>query len=210
MARNHAQEERSLLCDLFTELGPEVPTLCEGWDAADLAAHLVVRERRPDAALGILAAPLASHGEKVRREYARRPFADLVVLVRSGPPALSMFGIPGVDRLANTMEYFIHHEDVRRANDMGPRDLDADLEAQLWSAMSRMAKMMMRKAPAGITFEAPGARRAELNGASPMVSVSGPVGELALFAYGRQAVAEVELAGPDAAVEAVRNASFGV
>jgi hypothetical protein len=42
------------------------------------------------------------------------------------------------------------------------------------------------------------------------VTVSGPIGELVLFMYGRQAHALVDLAGPDDAVEAVRNASFGI
>ncbi len=210
MARNHAQRERSELCDLFEELGPDVPTLCEGWDASDLAAHLVVSERRPDAAMGILASPLAAHGEKVRAQYAQKPWPELVAAVRGGPPTLSAFGLPGVDRLANTMEYFIHHEDVRRANGMDPRDLDPDLDDQLWDIVKRMAKMMMRKAPVGITFEAPGDRRAVLHEGDPMVTVSGPVGELSLFAYGRQDAARVEFAGPDDAVEAARNASFGI
>ncbi|MCZ7628680.1 MAG: hypothetical protein M5U19_06290 [Microthrixaceae bacterium] len=43
-----------------------------------------------------------------------------------------------------------------------------------------------------------------------MVTVSGEVGELALFAYGRQSAAQVNLDGPEDAVSAVREASFGV
>jgi uncharacterized protein (TIGR03085 family) len=62
-----AQLERSRLCDLFLEVGPDQPTLCEGWTTADLAAHLVIRERRPDAAPGILVGgKLAEHSENVR------------------------------------------------------------------------------------------------------------------------------------------------
>ena len=49
-----AQQERNTLCDLFVELGSEAPTLCEGWSTADLAAHLVVRERRPDSGPGLV------------------------------------------------------------------------------------------------------------------------------------------------------------
>ncbi len=41
------QRERAELCDLFDELGPDAPTLCGDWTTADLAAHLVVRERNP-------------------------------------------------------------------------------------------------------------------------------------------------------------------
>ena len=210
MATNHAQRERSEFCDLALELGPEVPTLCEGWDAADLAAHLVVRERRPDAALGILAAPFERHGDTVREEYSRRPFTELVELVRSGPPTLSAFAIPGADRLANTMEYFIHLEDLRRANGLGPRDLPTDLEDQLWQILGRMSKLLVRRAPAGVLLDAGGGRTVTARSGTPMVTVHGPVGELALFVYGRQDAAKVELDGPPDAVDALRNASFGI
>ena len=39
--------ERAQVCLRFDELGPDAPTLCEGWTTFDLAAHLVVRERNP-------------------------------------------------------------------------------------------------------------------------------------------------------------------
>jgi uncharacterized protein (TIGR03085 family) len=210
MTVNHARVERAELCDLFETLGPDVGTLCDGWNAADLAAHLVVRERRPDAALGILAGPFASHGENVRRSYADKPWGELIGLVRSGPPLLSVFAVPGVDRLANTMEFFIHHEDLRRPNGLGPRDLDSDLEDQLWTIVGRMSKMFLRKAPAGVTLVAADGRSTVPRDADPMVTVTGGVGELALFIYGRQDAAQVTLAGPDEAVSAVRGASFGI
>ena len=46
---NLAKSERAALADLFVTLGPDQPTLCEGWDTKDLLVHLLVRERRPDA-----------------------------------------------------------------------------------------------------------------------------------------------------------------
>ena len=52
-----SQRERWALCDLLTELGPDSPTLCAGWRSADLAAHLLTRERRPDTALGAVEKP---------------------------------------------------------------------------------------------------------------------------------------------------------
>ena len=66
MAVNFAQDERSELCDLLVDLGPDEPTLCEGWTTADLAAHLVVRERRPDSGPGIVWPPLAGYTDSVR------------------------------------------------------------------------------------------------------------------------------------------------
>ena len=47
-----AAAERAALLDLLERLGPDAPTLCEGWATHDLAAHLVVRERRPVAGPG--------------------------------------------------------------------------------------------------------------------------------------------------------------
>ena len=84
-----AQSERGVLCDLFTDLGPEAPTLCAGWTTADLAAHLVARERRPDSGPGLVWPPLAGHTDKVRRSIRdRTPWVELVATVRRGPPVL--------------------------------------------------------------------------------------------------------------------------
>ncbi len=210
MTTDHARIERAELCELFDSFGPRVATLCEGWDAADLAAHLVVRERRPDAALGIVAPPLAGHSERVRGSYAQRPWDELVGLVRNGPPLLSVFAIPGVERLANTMEFFIHHEDLRRANGLEPRDLDADLEDQLWRIIGRMSKLFLRKAPGGVTLNAGDGRSIVARDDEPMVTVNGEVGELALFIYGRQDAAAVTLEGPSDAVSALAEADFGI
>ena len=49
-----AQRERSALVDTLRAVGPDAPTLCDGWKTRDLAAHLVVRERRLDATPGIM------------------------------------------------------------------------------------------------------------------------------------------------------------
>jgi uncharacterized protein (TIGR03085 family) len=93
-----ARDERTALCTLLDETGPAAPTLCEGWQTVDLAAHLVLRERRPDAAAGIMGGPLAGHNERVRRMLvARTPYRQLVDEIRGGPPRLSVFAIPGMD-----------------------------------------------------------------------------------------------------------------
>ncbi|WP_206681030.1 maleylpyruvate isomerase family mycothiol-dependent enzyme [Actinomadura sp. J1-007] len=87
---NPARDERLLLCDALDLAGPDAPTKCAGWTAADLAAHLVVRETRPDAAPGILLPPLAFYTERVRRRAARSvPFGRLVERIRQGPPKFS-------------------------------------------------------------------------------------------------------------------------
>jgi uncharacterized protein (TIGR03085 family) len=209
MARD-AQDERRALADLLLQLGPEAPTLCEGWRTADLAAHLVVRERRPDAALGIVLGPLAGHTERVQRSVRDgRPWPDLVGLVRDGPPWPFRFG--PVDAAMNTAELFVHLEDVRRARPgWEPRELDESLARALWSRVRLMARAARRAAPVGLVLVSPGYGRVEVRPGEPQVVATGPPGELLLFLFGRQAAARVALEGEPDAVDRVRRASFGL
>jgi uncharacterized protein (TIGR03085 family) len=212
MDGNPAQQERTALCDLFSEVGPDAPTLCGGWTTRDLAAHLVVRERRPDAAVGIVVSKAAGYTDKVQAGVAASEWDDLVDTVRSGPPIWSPTRIGAIDKLANTVEFFVHLEDVRRAADgWEPRELDAGLTGALYSMLSKMAKRLVKSSPVGIVL-APDDGRAEIvaKAAEPSVTVSGPIGELVLFVYGRQAHALVEITGDDTSVAAVSGASFGV
>ena len=121
-----SRDARDALCGLLSEKGPHAPTLCEGWATRDLAAHLVLREHRPDAAIGILGGPFALCTVHVRHDIAQRyDYPRLIEMIRQGPPRLSVFGIPGMDERANAVEYFAHHEDVRRAAPgWEPRRLD--------------------------------------------------------------------------------------
>lgn len=116
MARNYARDERTALCDLLDRLGPDQPTLCTGWTTNDLAAHLVLRERRPLAAPGIVLRPLSGYTERVHRGLAGRPFPALVQTLRQ-PPRWSPLAFAAVDRAVNTLEMFLHHEDARRGQD---------------------------------------------------------------------------------------------
>src|SRR5215467_14640980 len=122
-----AQERRSL-CDVFDELGPDAPTLLEGWTAHDLAAHLFLREHDLLAApCLVLPGPFARFAERRRAALAARyDDAWLLERIRSGPP-WGFFRLGWVRSLANLNEYFVHHEDVRRANGMGPRRLSPEL-----------------------------------------------------------------------------------
>ena len=211
MAIDFARRERAELCELFLDVGHDAPTLCDGWTTRDLAAHLVVRERRPDAAIGLVVPPLAGHGDAVRERYATRPYDELVGLVHDGPPRWSPMRLEALDRAANTIEYFVHHEDVRRAADgWEPRALDPALVDELWAMVTRMTRLTMRHAPAGVVLVEPDHGRHLAKDGSPVVEVIGPAPEIALFVSGRQAHSRVELTGPDEAVDAVRTASFGL
>jgi uncharacterized protein (TIGR03085 family) len=207
---NFARAERAVLCDLFEQVGPERPTLCEGWTTRDLAAHLVIRERRPDASVGILVKPLAGHTEKVRRATAARPYADLIALLRT-PPAWSLGGIGPLDRATNTLEFFIHHEDVRRAGPgWEPRTLDEAHTRALWAAVPGSARLALRRFPATVRVDAPGYGQALGGSGDTTIGLSGDPGELALFLSGRQRAARVELTGPEDLTARLRKARLGI
>jgi len=200
----YAQEERAALAALLEETGPDGPTLCEGWQTKDLAAHLVLRERRPDAAAGVMGGPLASYTARVQRKYlGRYSYPELVGLFRSGPPALSLFAIPGADEAANAVEYFVHHEDVRRAGEeWTERTLDDGLSEMLWKRL-KGARLLLRSAPTGIVFAREGNGKLDLivaKNATPSVTVTGSPAELTLWSMGRTRAAHVTLDGPEDAV----------
>jgi uncharacterized protein (TIGR03085 family) len=209
---SYARQERAALASLLEETGPEAPTLCTGWTTRDLAAHLVVRERRPDASPGILVPALSGWTEKVRRGAAeKQSFGELVELIRQGPPKLSAFSLPGFDEAMNTSEYFVHHEDVRRAAPgWEPRELDKGLERALWRRLAATAKYALRGAPAGVRLMTPDGRETVAKPGDPMVTLTGTPGELTLYCSGRQNAARVEASGDPDAVAALARASLGV
>jgi uncharacterized protein (TIGR03085 family) len=204
-----AQYERAALADLLSEVGPEAPTLCEGWAARDLAAHLVVRERRPDAGPGLVVKPLARWTGMVQRRYATRPFDELVELVRTGPGPFSAFSLPGVDTFLNTTEYVVHHEDVRRARPgWAPRTLPRAVQDGLWRAVAARASLAFRATGCGVVLQRSDVADRETSAVqaakgSPTAVVAGEPLEVLLFLFGRRAVARVEVSGDDAAVAAV-------
>lgn len=218
-----AQSERHALCDTLVTLGDNAATLCEGWTTRDLAAHLVMRESRPDGAAGVIIAPLAKYAARVQAGIAATGWEDLVDRVRSGPPRWSPTRLAPVDRLANTVEFFIHHEDVRRAQaGWSARPLDASLEAELQAALRRMARLLCRKAGVGVILaitgtDAAGApaatgpvRMITAHKGSPVATITGSAGELLLYLYGRRDHALVEITGAPAAISALGSAKFGI
>jgi uncharacterized protein (TIGR03085 family) len=200
-----AQQERKNLCDIFVELGPDAPTLCEGWTTRDLAAHLVVRERRPDSGPGLVWPRLADYTEKVRTTVRdRKSWEELVETVRRGPPTL----LRPFDGAMNTIEYFIHVEDVRRAEDgWVPRPLDPALADALWARVGPGG--MAKKVPATIVISSTG-REDKERGTGPRLTLTGDPGELTMFGAGRQGAARVEISGDAALAAQLRSASLGV
>lgn len=207
--QNWARAERLLLCDLLTRIGPDAPTLCQGWTTGDLAAHLVTRERRPDAGPGLVVPLLAGHTERVQRKITKdHPFPRLVELLREGPPAWSPFAVPGVDAAANTVEFFVHHEDVLRAQPgWAPRELPAALEEELWRRLA-MSRFTLRRVPVEVTLAEPNGRTRRVAKGGRHARVHGLPSELTLWAAGRKDAARVELTGEAEAVNVLTQARW--
>lgn len=206
-----ARAEREALCDLFLTLGPDQPTLCAGWLTRDLAAHLLLRERRPDAALGIAVSPLAGHTQRVQQRIASGDFHAIVEGVRR-PPRWSPLRLGPIDEAANTMEFFIHHEDARRGQPQWrPRELAPELERMLWSRVRALARRL-RRFGAEVTVEAPGHGTVDTGGSDSgeRVRLRGAPGELLLFLSGRQAAAQVEIDGSEPLRERLRTAKLAM
>jgi uncharacterized protein (TIGR03085 family) len=208
-ASQHARRERQELAELMLATGPDAPTLCEGWTTRDLAAHLVIREARPDAAAGIVLPPLAGWTDRVQRAATvGQSYPELVRRVRTGPPTLSLFSVPGVDGLANLLEYVVHHEDVLRARpDWEPRVLAPDLADELWGRLRQMCRVMYVRMPVGVTLvrtDGAGGSVVAHKG-DPMVTMSGTALELLMRSYGRREV-RVDVTGDQDAVAAFETA----
>jgi len=205
---NWAAQERAELISLFNALGPDAPTRCGDWTTAELAAHLYIRERRPDAAGGLVGGPLAGYTERTMRSVLRvHSYEHIVQRLAEGPP----LPLRLLDEQINLHEFFVHHEDVRRADGSGPRDLPAEMEQVLWARLRRILRFAYRQVKdAQLEFVTAHGDRTVIRGKGAKVRILGPAGELFLYSFNRKDYAEVELSGDEAAIERVRAAQLGV
>jgi uncharacterized protein (TIGR03085 family) len=219
--RHHALDERRALAKTLRRTGPDAPTLCGDWRTAQLAAHLVLRERSLVELAG--RAPV----ERWRRRaegriddlVARARYEDLVSDVERGPsvtdfPVGAVWAVPLVREATNLLEYLVHHEDVRRAAPgWTPRPLPVDVQMAVWKRLPIAGRFTLRKVSVGLELDWPAhgsIHGGRARGAAPAVRVTGEPVELALFAFGRIDVAQVEYAGDPDDVAMVRGAEIGI
>lgn len=210
-----ARTERIAMAAQFLHLGPDVPTLCEGWNSADLLHHLLIRERRPDAAVGILLKPLSFWTERVTQGFAAMPWPELVRLLRTGPPLWNPMGWGRMQELTNNAEMLIHHEDLRRGQpDWSPRTLAPEDRRQVTALLSSpVTRMGLGRSGPGViarVTDDPGHpdHTVVLRRGDPGVTVIGGGVEIVLWATGRRAV-QVEFDGDPVAVEQVHGPGRG-
>jgi uncharacterized protein (TIGR03085 family) len=190
-------QERRELCDLLLELGPDAPTMCAGWTTADMAAHLVLREH------------FHRWSDAQRAEEKAKGLPAMVARLRAGAPLIP-WRLPRIRNVFNGLEYFIHHEDVRRANGREPRPSRADLEALAWRMSGFSGRRVARRMrPYSIELVRPdGTRR--VFGSGTRATLRGPATELLLYLGGRRSAARVALEGAPEAVAAVEAADLSL
>jgi uncharacterized protein (TIGR03085 family) len=209
-SRNLARSERERLCDLALSVGADAPTLCGDWTVQDLLAHLLVREGNPIASSGIWVPGLGGITQWAMDRTARDDLDTLVGRLRS--PGLSPAAIPLVDKAFNTLEFYIHHEDIRRAQpSWEPRELTSYEQSQIWAALKRLGRSLVRNAGVPVTMHRTDKDKSVvLKGGSDPVTISGLPGEVALFLYGRSQHDGVTCDGPEESIATLGSATLGL
>ena len=200
-----SSSERAKMVALFHELGPDAPTLCEGWTTRDLAAHLWVRENRLDASVGLFVPALKSHLDKVTEEALERDYDEVVDDWGRGASKFNPFRY--VDKVLNAAEHFVHHEDIRRANGRAEaREFSAAAQKELHRPLKMLGPSFLSKSKLPVVLEAEGFPpivTADKHGVADkgdaVVRVRGSVPEVLLWAFGRDA-AHVQIEGDESTI----------
>ena len=204
------RQRRDELCDLLVELTDEqwqAETLCVGWDAGDVAAHLIVREREPWTGPGLfLGGPFAALNDRRREATKARGRAAMVATLRAGPP----WPLSGPLAASQIVEDWIHEQDVRRGGAATAAGAPDDrLGPLLWTSAKRFARRTLALGADLVVELTDGTRRHRLRSRhmaplatatcdEPDVTVAGAAGELLLYVAGRDR-ADVTVTGEDRA-----------
>jgi uncharacterized protein (TIGR03085 family) len=206
---SYVRKERRALCAAALRAGPDAPTLCDGWDVKDLVCHLLLRENSLVAAAGIAVPAFAGLTDKEMKRLRKQPFDKLLGRLRNH--RLTFFALPPVDAAFNTLEYFVHHEDIRRARPgWRRRALSADDADVLWKALRAQGPALVRSAgvPVVVRRNDTGETATLLPGPAPVV-LSGPVSEVVVYLHGRDQVRDISFEGPSDKVAKVRRSDLG-
>jgi len=209
-----SRTERAALCNSALEAGQDAPTLCDGWAVKDLVIHLLIRERDPIGATAIMVPQLDRFAQRSANRLAEQDFSALVERVRNGPPKWSPMAIPKVDQLLNSLEYFVHHEDIRRATPgWEPRELTDRERRILFKGAATAGKQFVKRVgvPVQIRWtDGEREREAELSAGDDPVVITGEPAELTMFLFGRDQHTGLKFEGPQERVDALQAGDLGV
>jgi len=177
--------QQAICCSVFDSVDACAPTLCEGWTAFDLAAHLDALCRDPLSWPGIgspLFAPLTAH--RAGRLQRRLGYSGLVDRLRRRSPVIPLFALdPLAGWLHHLGEWFVHTEDIRRANELPRGSSEPDLDEALWHRVQPAARILYRRQGRGLLLRHTDGRTAEVViGPNPLV-VAGDPADLIVYVY---------------------------
>lgn len=193
MSRLLRDAEYQRLCDTLDSVPADAPTLCGDWTSHDLAIHLWVLKRDPLAWPGIgirrFGALTDARMARVRERWA---YADLVARLRAAGPAIAAMATDALEGHRHALgEYFVHTEDVRRANGLPGTAHSPELQDALWRR-ARLAARFLHRSGAGLALQRPGADAVRIVPGAGRLVIGEP-SELLLWVHGREPVADVEV-----------------
>jgi uncharacterized protein (TIGR03085 family) len=209
-----SRTERAALCNSALEAGEQAPTLCGRWTVKDLVIHLLIRERDPLSAPGIVVPRLERLTDRSARRLMGQDFSTLVERLRSGPPTWSPMSLPPLDRALNTLEFFVHHEDIRRAaTEWEARELTEREQKVIWKAIKVAGKGLVRPMGVPVVIRWSGDERersAVLRKGEEPVVVTGLPAEVTMFLFGREQHTGLVFDGPVTSVKKLTATGLGL
>ncbi|MDO5723362.1 MAG: TIGR03085 family metal-binding protein [Flaviflexus sp.] len=203
------QIERRRLIDRLAQLGPEAPTLCEGWRAQDLLAHLIRREIIPHAVIGSwMPSRIGEAASKMLSDLDEASWEEMLEMFASGRPSFSPLRIGAIDSVVNTLEYVIHTEDLNRAQTPPIIEAYSDEEQRhVFSRLGTMAQLIFARSPVTVRLNAGTFGTKEMlisKRNDSAVTILGEPVELALWSFGRDEAADVSFEGSEDDIEAMK------
>lgn len=192
MSRELRDACKESLCQALAMVPAQAPTLCEGWSAHDLAVHLWILKHDPLGWPGVVH-PRLDAGRTAHWKRRWR-YPELVGRLRNDEGGIRAIPFDAREDHRHALgEYFIHDEDVRRANQLPRQHYSTELQEALWLRAQRAGRQLHALGGRSILLQRPDGARAQISGGGQRVRVTGEPTELLLWVYGRHDVAEVEV-----------------
>jgi uncharacterized protein (TIGR03083 family) len=179
-------DEQRRLARTLAEVGPDAPTLCPAWSAADLAAHLAMELRFAPAIFvghataALLGAPLSARMPGLIAGASQRfgsTWDDAVVRLEQPPPGLWRRR-PVVD--VRVIETWVHHQDVLALTDKQHESVPMQV-ATVAPMLARLAAGRRRH----ITVAADGVTAVGGRAGRPQVTLTGAPWDVLMTLAGR-------------------------